>query len=130
MTFDKNHRLDLCKAASHLKDISSHLKEVFKVTKDQRYLRAELMIEELGEVVMAMHELDEVELLDGLADLLYVTAGTATQLDVPLDAAFWEVHRSNMTKHKAAASHQGDKGKGADYSPPDISGLLKDWFGY
>ena len=121
---------DISVAAAILRQVSSKLKLRFKETRDQRHLRAELMIEELAEALEAMVCRDEVALLDGLADLLYVVVGTATQFKLPLEAAFWEVHRSNMTKHRAAADHAGDKGKGAEYKPPQLRKLLALYRGY
>ncbi len=108
-----------------LNQLSRKLKELYLVTKDQRCLRAELMLEELSEVLEAMGDADELALLDGIADLIYVVVGTGTTFDLPVTDAFYEVHRSNMTKHKAAADHQGDKGKGADYVPPNLGHVLK-----
>lgn len=39
-------------------------------------LRQSLIYEEAGEVFLALHDRNEVDLVDGLGDLLYVTAGT------------------------------------------------------
>lgn len=52
---------------------------VFKndVTKAIRDLRIRLLLEELGETVVAWQEKDKIGLADGLADLLYVTTGAA-----------------------------------------------------
>lgn len=104
--------------------VSSDLKNAYRLSGDVRALRGELMTEELAEVLRAMAIGDERELLDGLADLLYVVVGTAVAFDLPLVEAFWEVHRSNMTKGSAAADHQGDRGKGLAFSPPDLARIL------
>jgi len=93
--------------------------------------RAHLLAEEVAETIAAMADADEVELLDGLADLLYIVLGTAATFDLPLEAAFIEVHRSNMTKEK----QPGDKSaarvrqKGPNYVAPDIAKVLKDHIG-
>lgn len=97
---------------------------------DARALRVKLMVSELAEVVKAMQERDEVELADGLADLLYVVAGTATTYMMPLTPLFFEVHRSNMTKStvaEAVANHTGDKGKGEGFEPPRIRAVLAEY---
>lgn len=60
--------------------------------------RVLLLVEELSEVVSALTDGSETELLDGLADLAYVTYGTAVAFDLPLDKAIDIVHLSNMTK--------------------------------
>lgn len=94
-------------------------------------LRLRLMIEELAETAIIMQEGNGMEkLLDGLCDLLYVTVGTAVEygLGNVLDAAFREVHRSNMTKdHNAirAGLKYGPEGKGARYEPPNLKQFLK-----
>jgi hypothetical protein len=89
---------------------------------DRRYMQAHLMVEELGEMIVAMASGDEVSALDGLCDLLYVTFGTAVTYDWPLEQAFGEVHRSNMTKQISSVQRTSrDKG---DWSPPDIAGIL------
>ena len=82
------------------------------------------MVEELAETLQAMAHCDEVDTLDGLADLLYVTVGTARLFDLPVEAAYREVHRSNMTKNSILNHSAGVNGKGPNYSPPDIAGVL------
>jgi hypothetical protein len=89
---------------------------------DGRLMRAHLMCEELSELLVAMGNRDEVETLDAMADLLYVLLGTAYALDLPLPAAFAEVHRSNMTK--SSGDRIGDRGKGGEFSPPDLASVL------
>ena len=67
-------------------------------TKEERRLRAELIMEEAQEFVDACEFGDLVAMADALADLLYVTYGAAITFGIPLDAVVSEVHRSNMTK--------------------------------
>lgn len=85
-------------------------------------LRAHLMMEELAEVLRALEDGDELALLDGLADLLYVVYGTAVSYNLPLDEAFEEVHRSNMTKRPNGPRCRD---KGPDYEPPNLKDLLE-----
>lgn len=95
---------------------------------DSRLMRAKLMVSELGEVLQALAQRDELELADGLADLEYVVTGTAVTYLVPLGACFDEVHRSNMTKstvESAVANHTGDRGKGSDFQSPDLLPILR-----
>ena len=91
---------------------------------DVRLLRGHLMMEELGELLEAMADLDELGVLDGLADLEYVTKGTAIQFDLPLDAAFDEVHRANMTKERVLESDTRLRRKGMNWNPPDLIRVL------
>ena len=51
-------------------------------------LRIRLMTEELAETLAALHQNDVIEAADGLADLLYVIAGTAVSYGVPCPDAF------------------------------------------
>lgn len=106
------------------------LKEVFSRTSDQRVLRAKLIISELGETIKALYECDQVALADGLADLTYVVEGTAVTFNVPLQAAFEEVHASNMTKTPglAVANHDAARGKGPDFKPANIMNVLEKFY--
>lgn len=107
---------------------SEHFLHVYKQRGDLRALRAHLILEECGEAFRGMGDLDEVKLLDGLGDLDYVTNGTAAAFGLPLDAAFDEIHRSNMTKRvqnndpDAARCRQ----KGDQYVPPDLERVLRE----
>jgi predicted HAD superfamily Cof-like phosphohydrolase len=66
-------------------------------------LRCDLMEEELKEVTLEMFDVgqkgpDPKALTKELADLLYVTIGTAITFGLPLEEVFREVHKSNMSK--------------------------------
>ena len=78
-------------------------------------LRISLMQEELIETVAAMEQGDLLEIADGLADLCYVTIGTAVAYGIPLDKVFNEVHRSNMSK-AIICHHCSGQGRAA-YKP-------------
>ena len=88
-----------------------------------RVKRVGYILEETGELSAALATGDEVAILDALADLIYVVAGTAVEFGLPLPEAFDEVHRSNMSKSR---SDEGFRDKGPDYTPPDIAGVLKE----
>lgn len=115
-------------AALALEGLETLLGRVAKEVKDDpRVLRMKLMVSELSEVGWALRRRDENELADGLADLEYVTVGTAVTYSLPLGAVFDEVHRSNMTKstaQEAVANHTGDKGKGPSYEPPRVADVI------
>lgn len=90
---------------------------------DDRLMRAHLILEEVAETLLGLARRDPVLLLDGLADTLYVIAGTAVAYGMPLEYAFQEVHASNMTK----SSRPNDvrlRTKGDEYQPPDIAAVL------
>jgi predicted HAD superfamily Cof-like phosphohydrolase len=119
---------EIAETAGRIALLSQSLKHVFKKSRDQRALRAELLLEELGEALFAMSTRNEIELADGLADLLYVTFGTFNQFAIPAEPVFAEVHRSNMTKSSGAADHNGDKGKTDSFSRADIRSVLNAYF--
>ena len=90
-------------------------------------LHARLLAEEVGETLSAIRDGDHVELLDGLTDLIVVAYGCALDCGFDLDAAFEEVHRSNMSKlgedGKPILRDDGKILKGPNYSPPDLRAL-------
>lgn len=91
---------------------------------DGRWVRAHLLLEELGETLLAMSFSLELRTFDGLCDLLYVVVGAAVAFGLPLDAGFWEVHRSNMTKKRREGDAGRCRDKGDEFSPPDLARVL------
>lgn len=61
-------------------------------------LRLDLIQEEVKELSDAIQQNNFVEVVDALADILYVAYGAGGAFGVDLDDAFDIVHRSNMTK--------------------------------
>jgi NTP pyrophosphatase (non-canonical NTP hydrolase) len=100
----------------------------FDLDRDVELLRIKLMATELGELVEAMHIYDKEQILDALCDLTYVVLGTVVSYGLlpVFDAAFREVHRSNMSKdHRVKAGQKyGPSGKGASYEPPDLQQFI------
>lgn len=98
----------------------------------------EEVLEELRALLAAVNagkRLPEVleihrRLLKELADLRYVTEGTAVEFGLPIDDAFFAVHNSNMTKRFRDGSFHKDPGgkvlKGEDYQPADMLPLVPD----
>lgn len=107
--------------------------DAFKRTNDYRFMRMHLILEECAETVQALCGTDEVELIDGIADLVYVLAGTAVTFNLPFEEAFEEVHKSNMTKNTAREREKCDvddvrlRNKGKDYVPPNLREVLRQW---
>lgn len=122
----------LYQLGSHLTRLANGMYSLGRRTKDASVccMRMALLLEELGELATALSRRNELEALDALADLDYVVQGCATAWDLPLDEAFWEVHRSNMTKGKGACKDGNDatNGKGADFSPPDLVRILHEHY--
>lgn len=94
---------------------------------DDLELHARLLTEELSETLEAMRDRDPVEVLDGLTDLVYVAYGAALHCGFDLDAAFAEVHRSNMSKLMPDGTvlrrDDGKVLKGPRFTPPDLRAL-------
>lgn len=85
--------------------------------------------EEMDELVQAVHHHCLADIADALADVVYVTYGTALTYGIDLDAVLAEVHRSNMTKLQADDTpllrEDGKVLKSELYEPPDIAGVLE-----
>ena len=68
------------------------------------------------------------EILDAIADLIYVTIGTAIDFGFDLEGAFEEVQRSNMAKlgedGKPIFRKDGKILKGPNYKKPDLSSFV------
>ena len=90
---------------------------------DQTCKRAFLVVQESAELLEALADGDEREALDALCDLLYVTYGAAVQFCLPIDEAFEEVHRSNMTKNPRTIWKKA-RGKDKTYQAPDLAPIL------
>ena len=90
-------------------------------------LHEKLLAEELEEFIQAADDRDPVELLDALADLVYVAYGCALDCGFDLDAAFAEVHRSNLSKllpdGTVLRRDDGKVLKGPNFTPPDLRAL-------
>lgn len=95
-------------------------------------LRINLIAEELEELQEALKNNDIVETLDALIDLQYVLDGAFLSLglhDVK-EAAFAEVHRSNMSKlgedgKPIRRESDGKVMKGPNYFVPDMTQFIK-----
>lgn len=95
-------------------------------------LRINLLAEELDELKEALKNNDPVEALDALIDLQYVLDGAFLSLglhDVK-EAAFAEVHRSNMSKlgedgKPIRRESDGKVMKGPNYFTPDLAQFVK-----
>jgi predicted HAD superfamily Cof-like phosphohydrolase len=65
---------------------------------DRTRFRLGLIDEETTELKDAISAHDMVEVADALADLIYVTIGTAVEMGIPLDHVWDMVHKANMRK--------------------------------
>lgn len=87
-------------------------------------------MEELQEFTAAAMTGDMVEAADGLADLVYVTLGTAWMMGLPFEKIFDHVHNCNMKKRRGVGSRGNaiDAIKPDGWQPPNqgIAKLLED----
>ncbi len=93
-----------------------------------------LIVEEFKEFIeadykMAMMDISSrADCLKELADLVYVCAQYAENMDWDLEQALRRVHRSNMSKlgddGKPIYRKDGKVLKGPNYQPPDLSDLV------
>lgn len=88
-----------------------------------RLLRAHLLLEEPAECLVALANCKEVDLLDGLCDMEYVTIGTGVCYGLPMEAGFDEVHRSNMTKTPPEGDIRASS-KGRMWQPPNLREII------
>ncbi len=86
-----------------------------------------MLDEEITELNEAVLDGNDAEILDALADIIYVAAGTAVEIfgGRTLDIALQRVHKSNMTKDTPET--RGGKGiKGPDFKPVELADLVED----
>jgi len=93
-----------------------------------------LIVEEFKEFLEAdanmilMHPQDREACLKELADLIYVCAQYAENMDWDIEQALRRVHQSNMSKlgedGKPIKREDGKVLKGPNYQPPDLSDLV------
>lgn len=95
-----------------------------------RAARREFLAEEYIEYDDAEAASDLVAVADALADQVYIAIGTALCYGIDFVRCFAEVHRSNMSKlgndGEPVLRQDGKIMKGPNYSPPDLSFLLKE----
>lgn len=89
-----------------------------------KLLRFRLVHEEAGELCSAIMKGDEVEVVDGICDLLYVTFGAAEAYGINIKPFFDEVHRTNMLKVPEHQDTFGKVLKGPLWEKPKIAELL------
>ena len=93
-------------------------------------LRIKLLKEEVEEYAEAARTGDLVEVLDALADIGYILAGTIINHGMQhiYDDAFNEVHRSNMAKlvdGKVLRREDGKVMKPEGWQPPNLAQFLE-----
>ena len=99
-----------------------------------RQRQTNLIVEEFKEFLEAdqnmvlMHPPDRAACLKELADLIYVCAQYAENMNWDIEQALRRVHKSNLSKlgedGKPIKREDGKVLKGPNYQPPDLSDLI------
>lgn len=95
---------------------------------DLAEVRRRLLAEEVAELAEAMRGGHLHEIAHELADVVYVTYGTAVTYGIDLDAVLAEVHKANMSKLDAEGRpviKAGKVQKSERYQPPDVAEVLR-----
>ena len=92
-------------------------------------LHARLLTEEVSEFAIAVKEKNPHEILDALADIIYVAHGAALDCGYDVDAALNLVHDANMRKlgpdGRPILNENGKVMKPDGWTPPDLSSLVE-----
>ena len=99
-----------------------------------RKMQKDLIVEEFKEFIAADHDMammcivSRSECLKELADLVYVCAQYAENMDWDLEQALRRVHQSNLSKlgadGKPIYREDGKVMKGPNYQPPNLTDLV------
>lgn len=104
-------------------------KKWYKIGNEKKSIkafRAALMIEELGEMLQALGDGNDVELLDATLDQIFVGVGTALAFGITteqLQKGWDAVQASNMSKSFDPVNQKIRKGKA--YFPVDLISILR-----
>ncbi len=90
--------------------------------------RSHIIIEEVGETIIAVANGDEIEVADGIGDSIVVLLGLAVICNLPMDTILREINRSNMTKefYDEIGGRKKTIYKGPHYCHPDIRWAIYD----
>ena len=118
------------KVGNFMKTFGQEVKEKPSFSSDKiNKLRLDLIVEELGELKLAMKNNDLLEVADALTDILYVTYGAGHAFGINLDECFNEVQNSNMSKlddsGKPIYNDSGKVMKGPNYFKPNLNKFIK-----
>lgn len=107
-------------------------KDVEKCSEDESKFRwgaIDLIREEVEELEAAVSVDDDVEILDAAADIMFTLYGLVAKagLDAHIDEVFYEVVRSNWTKHveNPVYDENGKVDKPDTYEPPRIKEIIE-----
>ena len=96
-----------------------------ELNEETKQLRIRLIQEEFDELKEAMATGNLAAVAKEMADLLYVTYGTAVSYGIDMEPVFEEVHRSNLSKVGGYKRADGKWVKPSTYSPAQINPILE-----
>ena len=115
----------------HMPDIDAEANTQWLFDEEYRDRAMDLLTEEVGEMKAAIDSMDQVEMLDAAADIIFVLAGIIEKagLGEYMDEVMAEVLRSNNTKISASGEvvrdENGKIGKPEHYRAPDIPEAMR-----
>ena len=122
---------DWNKRTGHMPNIDSEANERWFFDAEYRNRAMDLLTEEVGEMKDAIEAMDQVEMLDAAADIIFVLAGIIEKagLGEYMDAAMIEVLKSNNSKispfGEVIRDANGKIGKPESYRAPDIPEAMR-----
>jgi len=97
---------------------------------EQMGMYVKLIAEEMNELIEAIDDQDEVEVLDALVDILVVTIGAGHSMGADLEGAWNEVMRTNFAKvdsetGKVCKRDDGKVLKPEGWQPPELAPYVR-----
>ena len=134
-SFNLNHLFvmvrDWNQRTGHMPDTDAEANAQWFFDEEYRDRAMDLLTEEVGEMKAAIDEMDQVEMLDAAADIIFVLAGIIEKagLGEYMDEVMDEVLMSNNTKipvnGEVVRDENGKIGKPEDYYAPDIPEAMR-----
>ena len=115
----------------HMPDIAAEANAQWFFDEEYRDRARDLLTEEVGEMKAAIDSMDQVEMLDAAADIIFVLAGIIEKagLGEYMDEAMLEVLKSNDSKispyGEVVRDANGKIGKPSTYRPPNIPEAMR-----
>ena len=122
---------DWNKRTGHMPDTDAEANAQWFFDESYRNRAMDLLTEEVGEMKHAIDSMDQVEMLDAAADIIFVLAGIIEKagLGEYMDAAMIEVLKSNNSKispfGEVIRDANGKIGKPSTYRAPDIAKAMR-----
>ena len=122
---------DWNKRTGHMPDTDAEASVKWFLDEEYRNRAMDLLTEEVGEMKHAIDSMNQVEMLDAAADIIFVLAGIIEKagLGEYMDAAMIEVLKSNNSKispfGEVIRDANGKIGKPESYRAPDIPEAMR-----